>query len=94
MEKINELLAELYSLLLEHGLNLIYALLTLVIGFWIIKRVTKLTARGLDKTSLDDSLIPFVKNLVSILLKTFLVVAVISMLGVETTSFIAVLGAA
>ena len=74
--------------------KIVTAIAVLVIGLWVIKFIV----RGFKKTSarskMDDSLQRFLASLFSISLKVLLLVSVVSMLGVETTSFIAVLGAA
>ncbi len=70
------------------------ALVTLIIGFWVIKYITRLAEKALDKNNIDVSLRGFLSGLISMLLKVMLVVSVISMVGIETTSFVAVLAAA
>ena len=85
---------QLVGLALEYGPKLVLALITLIIGLWIIKMVV----RGIDSVmvsrNLDESLRPFLKSLLSNLFKALLFISVISMVGVEMTSFIAILGAA
>ena len=70
------------------------ALVVLILGLWVIGMITKAMVRVMRKREVDPSLIPFLKGLTSTLLKVMLVISVIQMVGVETTSFIAVLGAA
>ncbi len=79
---------------LEYGPKLIGAILVWIIGSWIIKMVLKSFSKILDKRNTDDSLKPFLRSLVGTLLKIMLVISVLSMLGIEMTSFIAILGAA
>ncbi len=74
--------------------QLLLALLVLIIGLWIIKRIVRLFHAGLRKTEADEALALFLGNLLSILLKALLLISVASMIGIETTSFIALLGAA
>lgn len=89
-------ITELANMALEMGINyapkLVLAIATLVIGLWLINRFV----RVIDKkaTAKDPTLGRFVTGLVSILLKVVLLISVASMIGIETTSFIAVLGAA
>ena len=76
------------------GPNLILALVVLIIGFWIIKLISKGTDKTLDKAKIEESLKRFLLSLINIALKALLLISVASMLGVATTSFVAVLGAA
>ncbi|MEO1654074.1 MAG: mechanosensitive ion channel domain-containing protein, partial [Bacteroidota bacterium] len=75
------------------GGNIVIAVLTLIIGFWIIGRVVNLVTKALSKND-DPTLNSFLRILVSSLLKVLLLISVASILGVETTSFVAVIGAA
>lgn len=90
MDRILELL-EHYAL--TYGPKLLLALLALVLGLWAIALFTRWIGRMMEKRELDPSLRPFLKSLIGTLLKVLLFISVVSMLGVETTSFIAVLGA-
>jgi small conductance mechanosensitive channel len=79
---------------MNYGPNILLALLTLIIGLWVIRLLGKGFGRAMDKADLEISLKKFLLSLVSILLKILLVISVVSMLGVQMTSFIALLGAA
>lgn len=70
------------------------ALLTLVIGLWLIKKIATILVLGLQKKHLEISLQLFLKSLVSVGLKVVLFITVAGMLGLQSTSFIAILGAA
>lgn len=70
------------------------ALITLVIGLWIIKKITNFIAARMKKSKVDETLIPFFRNMINLSLKVILVISVAGILGIQTTSFIAVLGAA
>lgn len=80
--------------ILEYGPKLVGAILVWIIGSWIIKALTRSFDKLLNKRNTDASLRPFLKGMVNILLKVMLVISVLGMLGIEMTSFIAVLGAA
>lgn len=69
------------------------ALIALWIGFRIIKILTRYFDKYLDRKDVDESLKRFLKSVISIVLKVVLTVSVISMLGIHTTSFVAILGA-
>lgn len=73
--------------------RLALAIITLVIGLWIIRLLSKGVKKALHVREIEPTLQHFLVSLVSILLKVILFIAVIGMIGVETTSFIAVLAA-
>jgi len=66
----------------------------LIVGTWVIRAITKGFGRLLDRSKTDSSLQPFLKGLVGILLKLLLIISVLGMIGIQMTSFIAILGAA
>lgn len=77
----------------EYGPKVILAILTLIIGLWLIKMVVKGSRKAMNKREFDPSLSPFLLAILGAALKIMLVISVIGMVGVEVTSFIAVLGA-
>lgn len=78
----------------EFGPKLIAAFLVFIIGLWIIKRIVGVTRKMMVKSKYDESLQKFLLNLISWTLKIFLVVLVISQLGVDVTTFAAIIAAA
>jgi len=74
--------------------NVGIALITLVVGLWVIGQIVSLFNRVSAQRELDKSLSGFLGSLISIGLKVLLFISVASRLGIETTSFVAVLGAA
>ncbi len=78
----------------EYGLKIIGAIVIWVIGSWIIKKLVRGTRTVMTKRGFDESLQKFLLNLISWLLKILLILAILSQLGVETTSFAAILAAA
>lgn len=94
MQTGTDLLDKAMELLVTYGPKLVGALLVLVIGLWIIKLINKAVSRLLAKKDWDPSLEPFIRTLISILLKIMLVISVMGMVGIQMTSFIAILGAA
>jgi small conductance mechanosensitive channel len=77
-----------------YGLKVIAALVILVLGRWAAKGVQKLTARILRRHSVDPAIVSFTESLVYVAMMTFIVLAALAQLGIQTTSFIAVIGAA
>lgn len=94
MEKINVYVQDAMDLVVRYGLQFIYAIATLIIGIIIINAFVKFVKRTMEKRNADPSLIPFAATLSNIVLKAMLLISVATMVGIETTSFIAVLGAA
>ncbi|MDT8413424.1 MAG: mechanosensitive ion channel [Vicingaceae bacterium] len=82
------------ELIMTYGPKLLGALAVLIVGLFIIKGLNKSFKKFLDNRSIDPSLKPFFSSIVSTLLKTLLAISVLSMLEIEMTSFIAILGAA
>ncbi len=78
----------------DYGLAILKALLILVIGLWIIKGIRNGFGKFLSKRNIDESLKPFLKSLLYNLLLVLLVLSVLSTLGVQMTSFVAIVGAA
>ena len=76
------------------GPDILAAIAVLVIGLWLIKLFVKAFMRAMDRSNLDVSLQKFLGSLVKILLQVLLWISVASMLGIATTSFVAILGAA
>lgn len=70
------------------------ALVALVVGLFIINAITSGAGRVMKKRGLDDTLQPFLKSLISWILKAALVVAILTTVGIQATSFVAILGAA
>lgn len=71
-----------------------WALLTLVLGFWLVNRSLRLSRRLMELRKVEPSLSGFLLSFTGLSLKTLILISVAGMLGLETTSFIAVLGAA
>lgn len=74
--------------------NLILAIITLLIGLWVIRKIAYLAVKGMEKRNVEVSLRTFLKSLIGIGLKIILFIMVAGMLGFQTTSFVAILGAA
>ena len=78
----------------EYGPKVIGAILVLIIGLWVIKLITRAFGNMMKKKDTDPSLQGFLRSMVSILLKILLFISVMGMVGIEATSFIAIVGAA
>lgn len=90
----HELLPELKKYLTEFGVHIVSALSILLIGFWISKTLTRILKKVLTKRNVDFTLVHFLSTALKFALYLFVIIAAVGQLGIETTSFIAALGAA
>lgn len=89
----NVLLQNLGQQALHFGLKVLAALAIYIIGAWLIKKITKIVSKGLEKKASDAALASFVKSLVSITLWVLLIIITVGALGINTTSLAALLAA-
>ena len=82
------------ELIMTYGPKLLLAIVVLLIGLWIVKLVVNAFRKAMEKGGMDVSLQHFLASLANILLKALLFISVASMVGIATTSFVAILGAA
>ncbi len=96
--KIDKILGIKYSdindFFVRIATNILFAVIILVMGFWIVKIVVKALKKILRKSNTDESLVTFLSSLLTIVLKVLIVVTSITQLGIEMTSFVTLLGAA
>ena len=85
---------DLNQVLLRIGTNILAAIVIVVVGFWLSKMISKGLGRVLRKSSTDEGLITFSTSFISLVLRILVVVTAITQLGIEMTSFVAILGAA
>ena len=81
-------------MIMEYGSRVLLALITLAVGWWLINRLTAKLGNLLALRKADLALQGFISSLANIILKVLLVVSVASMIGIQTTSFVAAIGAA
>ena len=89
-----EIVNTVTELVSRWGLKVVGALTVLIVGWMAAKMARNAMRRALDRSKLDPTLVPFLTKLVYYSLLVFVVVAVLNLFGIQTTSFIAVLGAA
>lgn len=92
--EIQDYLEKGLNFILTHMQGIIWAILLLIIGMWLVKKTVKITQKIMASRGLDTTLQKFLGNLLSWILKVLVIITALSQLGVETTSFIAILGAA
>lgn len=87
-------IVKITDIILQYGPRLLGALAVLIIGAWVVKTLTKTIMQTIEKRDIDPSLKPFLTGLINTLLKVMLFLTVLGTMGIEMTSFVAVLGAA
>lgn len=78
---------------IDKAVPVVMAILTLIIGLSLINVFNRLLTRQVEKSKMDESLKPFLLSVFSVVMKILLIIVVISILGIPTASFVAVLGA-
>ena len=86
MENVDQYSSQAMEMIMEYGPKLILAILTLLVGLWVIKAITNGLKKRFEKSNLDVSLRPFLLSLTNVLLKVLLVISVMSMIGIAMTS--------
>lgn len=94
MEVLQGYTEKAVELIMVYAPKLLLAIIVLILGLWIIKLIVKGMDKALTKAKTDESLRKFLGSLVGVLLKVILLISVASMVGIATTSFVAILGAA
>lgn len=94
MENVQGFAAKAIEMAMVYAPKVVLAIVTLFIGLWVIKIVVKSLTHVLEKQQVDVSLHRFLGSLVGTLLKVMLIISVVTILGISTTSFVAVIGAA
>ncbi|WP_017733400.1 mechanosensitive ion channel family protein [Nafulsella turpanensis] len=94
MDDVAVYVDQLTEMVVVYGFNLLMAILILIVGWWLIGRFVNVIGRVMAKREVDESLRPFLESIMGIMLKVVLLLSVVSVLGVPTASFLAVLGSA
>ena len=82
-----------YNLIVEYGPKILGAILIWIIGAYVIKIIRKGIRNAMTKAEYDESLKKFLLNLINWILKIVLIIVVLGTMGVETTSFAAIIAA-
>lgn len=88
------IIAQSQEILLNYGLKILAAIAIFLVGKWIAKFLTQLLSRIMEKSGIETTLVTFAANLGYATLIVFVVLAALNQLGIQTTSFIAIIGAA
>ena len=82
------------ELVMAYAPKVVLAIIVLLLGLWLIRGVTKLMDKALEKRGVEITLRHFLCSMSGISLKVLLLISVASLVGIATTSFVAVVGAA
>ena len=91
---MEELMPKLIKLISAFGLKLLAAIAILIIGKFVVKGLRKLIVKAMEKRSVDKEVISFTGSLIYSVLWVFVIIAALAQLGIQTSSFLAVIGAA
>lgn len=92
--KIQETITKLIDIGVPFLLNLIAAIVIYLVGKWLAHIISTTIARLMKKSNIDEALTGFTKNIIYAVILIFAILAAVGRLGVQTTSFIAIIGAA
>ena len=93
-QKLMDVWNAIQSQVAVYGGRVLLALLALIIGWWLANKISAGLSRSFHSSLPDETLAKFLSSGFEVALKVLLVISVASMVGIETTSFIAVIGAA
>ncbi|MDR2064998.1 MAG: mechanosensitive ion channel family protein [Prevotellaceae bacterium] len=96
-EKLDLVISDFVPQIIKWGINaglkLLAAIIIIVVGFWITKKLTKLIVKALEHRNTDRLLCSFLRSICNIVLKITVLIVAVQILGIETMSFAAVLAA-
>lgn len=91
---MQEYIDKMMETIAAYAPSIIGAVAVVIIGFWVVGMITKVIERGLNRSKVEPSLRTFLVSLINILLKVIVIITAADVLGIEMTSFVAILGAA
>lgn len=71
--------------------KVLLAIVVLIVGLWLVRRITQIVEKGLQRSGVDIDLRPFFSSIANLMMKVLLFLIVANMVGIETTSFVAIL---
>lgn len=94
MGEITNYSSQLIELAINYAPKIAMAIIVLLVGLWIINRLSRVAEAAMERGGLSDDIRPFLGSLINVILKVLLIFSVAGIVGIETTSFVAVLAAA
>ena len=86
--------AQLISMAISWAPKVLGAIFVLIIGFWIANAVARMAGNAMEKSGLDKDVVPFLKSLITVVLKVLVVISAAGLVGIETTAFVGLIAAA
>lgn len=93
-ENIQALIEKAPEVIVTYGIKILLAIVVYVVGKWVAKTITTLLQKGMKARNVDPTIVSFTKNIVYYAVLTVVIIAALGQLGVQTASFVAVIGAA
>lgn len=93
-DNIDQIIQQAPEIIVTYGIKIALAIAVYVFGKWIVKAISGLLEKGLTSRKVDPTICKFSKNIVFYALFTVVVIAALGQLGIQTASFVAILGAA
>lgn len=94
METVTNFFENNTDVFIGYATDILVAILVLILGLFIVKKIVGGVKKVMTARSIDPSLVPFLSGMLGGILKVLLVLSILGMVGIEVTSFIAILGAA
>ncbi len=94
MSSVEDVGTRIYGFLAEYGLKLVGAIIIFVVGRWAARLLARLVGAAMTRAKVDETLVRFVKDLCYVAMLVFVIIAALAQIGVQTASFIALIGAA
>ncbi|KJJ83512.1 mechanosensitive ion channel protein [Candidatus Omnitrophus magneticus] len=91
---MNETLNNIYSYIIPYAINIISAVLIFIIGKWVARIASNLFEKAMETSKVEKTLTSFAKNMIYYSILIFVIIAALGKLGIQTNSFIAMIGAA
>jgi small conductance mechanosensitive channel len=91
---MQETISKIYDYVIQYGMDIIGAIVIFIVGRIVARFMSQLTEKSMHKAKMDKTIITFCRHLIFYAVMTFACIAALNKLGVETSSFIAVIGAA
>lgn len=93
-ENIQGLLDKAPELIVTYGIKIALAIAVYIIGKWVAKTISGLLEKGMASRNVDATIVNFTKNIVFYAIFTMVIIAALGQLGLQTASFVAIIGAA
>lgn len=91
---MQEALDKVYGYAVQYGLSFLAAILIFIIGKWVARLVARLIENAMAKSKIEKTLASFAKNMIYYTILIFVIIAALGKLGIQTSSFVALIGAA